>query len=115
MINVPVALLSLSAVATAAALTDVNSQSSPNPSSRQHARDVLKPLQKRENCGAGLGSCPAGQCCSQYGWCGVTSEHCGAGCQSGFGTCGGGGGGGNEETLSTPRPKFGSIPYGEYP
>ncbi|KAK4647827.1 uncharacterized protein QC761_104780 [Podospora bellae-mahoneyi] len=110
MINVPVTLLSLSAVATAAALADANSQStSPNPSPRQHARDTL---QKRANCGAGIGNCPSGQCCSQYGWCGVTSEHCGTGCQSGFGTCTGGGGGNNEETLSTPRPKFGSIPYG---
>ncbi|KAI9175254.1 hypothetical protein H9P43_006615 [Blastocladiella emersonii ATCC 22665] len=26
--------------------------------------------------------CPGGQCCSQYGWCGTTSEYCGTGCQS---------------------------------
>jgi len=30
---------------------------------------------------------PTGQCCSQWGWCGVTSGHCGAGCQRSFGTC----------------------------
>lgn len=29
-----------------------------------------------------------GTCCSQYGWCGATGEHCGEGCQVGFGTCG---------------------------
>ncbi|KAK7989499.1 hypothetical protein PG990_006366 [Apiospora arundinis] len=26
-------------------------------------------------------------CCSQYGFCGATPAHCGAGCQAGFGTC----------------------------
>lgn len=29
-----------------------------------------------------------GNCCSQYGWCGSTTDHCGTGCQSAFGTCG---------------------------
>jgi len=29
------------------------------------------------------GGCPAGTCCSQYGYCGTTTDHCGAGCQSG--------------------------------
>jgi peptidoglycan/xylan/chitin deacetylase (PgdA/CDA1 family) len=32
-----------------------------------------------------------GNCCSQYGWCGSSGDHCGTGCNSGFGTCGGGG------------------------
>ncbi|ORX42224.1 hypothetical protein BCR36DRAFT_308236, partial [Piromyces finnis] len=31
--------------------------------------------------------CPSGECCSQYGWCGTESIHCGAGCQSEFGQC----------------------------
>ncbi|KAF2019070.1 carbohydrate esterase family 4 protein [Aaosphaeria arxii CBS 175.79] len=31
---------------------------------------------------------PFGNCCSQYGWCGSTTDHCGTGCQSAFGTCG---------------------------
>ncbi|KAI9151059.1 hypothetical protein H9P43_009674 [Blastocladiella emersonii ATCC 22665] len=26
--------------------------------------------------------CPAGECCSQYGYCGTTSAYCGTGCQS---------------------------------
>jgi len=30
-----------------------------------------------------------GQCCSQYGWCGSSSAHCGTGCQSAFGLCSG--------------------------
>ncbi|MCJ1464811.1 chitin deacetylase [Pseudocyphellaria aurata] len=29
-----------------------------------------------------------GGCCSQYGFCGKTSDYCGAGCQVDFGTCG---------------------------
>ncbi|KAF1842529.1 carbohydrate esterase family 4 protein, partial [Cucurbitaria berberidis CBS 394.84] len=28
-----------------------------------------------------------GNCCSQYGWCGSTTDHCSAGCNSAFGTC----------------------------
>ncbi|ORX46003.1 glycoside hydrolase/deacetylase [Piromyces finnis] len=39
-------------------------------------------------CGAEFGSCPEGQCCSQYGYCGVSSDHCTTGCQSSFGQCG---------------------------
>lgn len=40
--------------------------------------------------GAGLGyTCGSGKCCSQYGWCGTSTDYCGAGCQSGYGaTCG---------------------------
>ncbi|KAL1837393.1 hypothetical protein VTJ49DRAFT_3933 [Mycothermus thermophilus] len=30
---------------------------------------------------------PFGECCSAGGWCGSTTDHCGAGCQPGFGTC----------------------------
>ncbi|KUJ12321.1 uncharacterized protein LY89DRAFT_592922 [Mollisia scopiformis] len=29
-----------------------------------------------------------GPCCSQWGYCGNTNAHCGAGCMAGFGTCG---------------------------
>ncbi|KAG9232412.1 putative killer toxin subunits alpha/beta [Amylocarpus encephaloides] len=43
-------------------------------------------------CGATSGSSCAGssfgQCCSSFGFCGVTETHCGVGCQAGFGTCG---------------------------
>ncbi|PVH85606.1 carbohydrate esterase family 4 protein [Cadophora sp. DSE1049] len=35
----------------------------------------------------------AGACCSQYGYCGNTTDYCGAGCQSSFGTC---------STITTP-------------
>ncbi|KAK7193611.1 hypothetical protein DPSP01_000163 [Paraphaeosphaeria sporulosa] len=46
-------------------------------------------------CGGNTGStCQGsqfGNCCSQAGWCGTTTDHCGTGCQSLFGTCGGDG------------------------
>ncbi|EEE66386.1 hypothetical protein OsJ_22712 [Oryza sativa Japonica Group] len=46
-----------------------------------------------EQCGSQAGGalCPNCLCCSQYGWCGSTSDYCGAGCQS---QCSGGCGGG---------------------
>ncbi|CZR54754.1 uncharacterized protein PAC_04638 [Phialocephala subalpina] len=31
--------------------------------------------------------CPVGQCCSKYGYCGTTSDFCGAGCHPDAGTC----------------------------
>ncbi|OUM64358.1 carbohydrate-binding module family 18 protein [Piromyces sp. E2] len=40
-----------------------------------------------ERCGGKYGSCASGLCCSQYGWCGKTGEHCGTGCQKGYGKC----------------------------
>lgn len=44
------------------------------------------------SCGTGTtslctGEATGGQCCSQYGFCGATSAHCGTGCQSAYGTC----------------------------
>ncbi|KAL7267765.1 hypothetical protein RUND412_009632 [Rhizina undulata] len=34
--------------------------------------------------------CSGVQCCSQYGYCGNTTDYCGTGCQSAFGSCTGG-------------------------
>lgn len=40
-------------------------------------------------CGGAQGFvCEAGACCSQFGFCGTTAEHCGAGCNPVFGVCG---------------------------
>ncbi|KAI1870410.1 uncharacterized protein JN550_005338 [Neoarthrinium moseri] len=36
----------------------------------------------------GKQQCPLGVCCSQFGFCGSTSEFCDKGCQSDFGGCG---------------------------
>jgi len=38
-------------------------------------------------CGGSYGSCPEGTCCSKFGYCGTTKDHCGAGCQSKYGYC----------------------------
>jgi hypothetical protein len=44
------------------------------------------------NCGGNTGfTCGGsefGNCCSQAGWCGTTTDHCGTGCQNVFGVCG---------------------------
>ncbi|KAJ9205070.1 CAZyme family GH18 [Paecilomyces variotii] len=42
--------------------------------------------QKAVECGVGAPhgreKCPAGQCCSKFGYCGIGPDHCGKGCQS---------------------------------
>lgn len=43
------------------------------------------PLSTDGTCGLEKGKCP-NSCCSQYGNCGTTAAHCGAGCQYAFGT-----------------------------
>jgi hypothetical protein len=44
-------------------------------------------------CGVDFGNTFCGDatfpCCSQYGWCGALSDHCGTGCQSPYGLCAG--------------------------
>ncbi|CAN1226108.1 unnamed protein product [Linum perenne] len=62
-----------------------------------------------QNCGRQAGNvvCPGGLCCSQFGWCGNTPDHCTTGCQS---QCGGSGatpipipsGGGDVGSIITP-------------
>ncbi|KAK0726188.1 hypothetical protein B0T21DRAFT_315323 [Apiosordaria backusii] len=41
-------------------------------------------------CGEGVGRCPEGQCCSDYGFCGLTVDHCHPlfDCQTQYGVCG---------------------------
>ncbi|KAK9717737.1 hypothetical protein K7432_005957 [Basidiobolus ranarum] len=40
-----------------------------------------------QTCGAQIGSCAPGLCCSEYGYCGYTSDHCGTNCQPAYGAC----------------------------
>lgn len=70
----------------------------------------LLQLSAAEQCGtqAGGALCPNNLCCSQYGWCGSTSDYCGNGCQS---QCGGGGGGGEGGGGSTGKASFYTAPY----
>ena len=47
------------------------------------------PESKNKRCGPNeLVMCPAGQCCSQWGWCGNETSHCGKGCKPAYGVCG---------------------------
>jgi len=50
-----------------------------------------------QRCGSGYGKCPAGECCSKWGYCGTTSEYCSnsQGCQLAYGDCKCGSGFGN--------------------
>ncbi|XP_040380967.1 chitinase 1 [Oryza brachyantha] len=45
---------------------------------------------RSEQCGSQAGGalCPNCLCCSKWGWCGSTSDYCGAGCQSQCSGCG---------------------------
>jgi Chitin recognition protein len=39
-------------------------------------------------CGGTTGYvCPSSLCCSPWGYCGSSSDHCGSGCQTAFGAC----------------------------
>ncbi|KAF2203411.1 glycoside hydrolase/deacetylase [Delitschia confertaspora ATCC 74209] len=56
-------------------------------------------------CGAGK-TCQGsvfGNCCSQYGYCGTTTDHCGTGCQPALGTCGG------SQPVSSVKPTTTSV------
>jgi hypothetical protein len=53
---------------------------------------VSQPVSSSALCGEANGGVTClgshfGNCCSQYGYCGNSDSYCGAGCQSGFGTC----------------------------
>jgi len=66
------------------------------------------PVSTDGSCGAGKATCKGstfGNCCSQYGWCGSTTGHCGTGCQSGSGTCTSSGGSGGTTPAPTTPPK----------
>ncbi|KAE8847587.1 hypothetical protein PTNB73_01435 [Pyrenophora teres f. teres] len=43
-----------------------------------------------------------GNCCSQSGWCGTSSGHCGVGCDKNFGTC---------TTATSPQGPKGVVSY----
>ncbi|KAL6592487.1 hypothetical protein LY90DRAFT_707049 [Neocallimastix californiae] len=54
--------------------------------------DINKPFQQSNDgsCGNlinGFFTCPGNYCCSQFGFCGTSSLHCGQGCQPEYGHC----------------------------
>jgi Chitin recognition protein len=55
-----------------------------------HRRHLLQQLvaQPGGQCGPSINTrCLPTQCCSQWGWCGITAAHCSTGCQPSYGTC----------------------------
>lgn len=52
-----------------------------------------KPFSTNYRCGPGFGTTCLGyedaSCCSQYGYCGSSSDYCGKSCQAGYGNCAG--------------------------
>ncbi|KNC95896.1 uncharacterized protein SPPG_09564 [Spizellomyces punctatus DAOM BR117] len=44
-------------------------------------------IERNAPCGNGIGTCAEGLCCSEWGWCGSTIDHCSGNCQPSFGTC----------------------------
>lgn len=75
-------------------------------------------LEKRRDaegrCGGVYGSCAAGECCSEAGWCGTTSDDCySPGCQFKYGPgCYENRTPAGASTSTVARPKVGNIPYG---
>ncbi|PRW32547.1 polysaccharide deacetylase isoform A [Chlorella sorokiniana] len=62
--------------------------SSPKPSPSPSPKPSLPVAAPGGACGPAVGArCPINQCCSQYGYCGITAQHCGAGCQKTYGQC----------------------------
>ncbi|KAI1384214.1 carbohydrate-binding module family 18 protein [Hypoxylon trugodes] len=77
----------LSCVAPAPSSTSTTSTTSTKSSTTTAAATTF-PVTTNGRCGTGFNlACAAGQCCSQYGYCGTGSTYCGTGCQKGFGTC----------------------------
>ena len=73
--------------ATSSSTTSVTSSSTTSrtlPSETARAKDRCGIIDNKN-----YGSCTDGECCSKYGWCGVTEAHCdvNSGCQSEFGRC----------------------------
>jgi peptidoglycan/xylan/chitin deacetylase (PgdA/CDA1 family) len=66
------------------------------------------------NCGEGIGSCAAGECCSVSGFCGTTDNHCySPGCKYKYGPkCAENNPPAGSNTSSISREKIGSVPYG---
>ncbi|ORY74484.1 hypothetical protein LY90DRAFT_378276, partial [Neocallimastix californiae] len=70
---------------------------------------IFKKRELGERCGRGYGSCSEGQCCSVFGWCGITEQHCNllGGCQLRYGKCS------NEGKVDRCGPGIGRCPAGE--
>jgi hypothetical protein len=61
------------------------------------------PTGNNQNCGTQF-------CCSQFGFCGTTTDHCGTGCQSAFGKCGTGPAPTSTSSVTAPTSTPGAAP-----
>ncbi|KAI8941905.1 hypothetical protein NX059_000019 [Plenodomus lindquistii] len=81
-----------------------------------HARSEpsLETRASPPECGPGVGSCPAGKCCSTAFYCGTTGDYCiSPGCNYKYGPgCPENNPPAGTNTSSIPRKKVGSVPYG---
>jgi len=68
------------------------------------------PISTDGRCGKEYGKCPSDECCSKYGWCGHSEQHCSIdqGCLSEFGKC-------NVNTSTNGRcgKEYGKCPKNE--
>ncbi|OAL51486.1 chitin binding protein, partial [Pyrenochaeta sp. DS3sAY3a] len=81
----------------------------------QEARGNLDSRQNTDGqCGPGFGSCAAGSCCNEDGWCGTGPSFCySPGCQYAYGpACPENAQPAGTNLSSVPRTKFGSVLYG---
>ena len=64
-------------------------------------------ISKDGRCGAGIGRCPAGSCCSKWGSCGIFDDHCllSNGCQPQYGECRESGSDGHHDDDKKPEPE----------
>ncbi|KAM7207843.1 hypothetical protein V8F20_001885, partial [Naviculisporaceae sp. PSN 640] len=89
--------------------TSTSTSTRPTPSSA-----LPLEVSKDGSCGNGF-TCQGsefGDCCSEHGWCGGTSDHCGPKCQAQFGLCASSGTGSSSSSptpTSTGRPGGGAT------
>jgi len=72
---------------TTTTTTTTTTTKTKNASTTTTIKETTIPISTDGRCGEGHGICPNNKCCSKYGYCGTTDQHCGTGCQTGFGKC----------------------------
>ena len=95
---------------TGARFTGVNELLKP----KTQVKTAVVARQDDRQCGAGVGNCPAGQCCSEAGYCGTEDDYCySPGCDYAHGPgCPENATPGGTNTSSIARPKLGNVQYG---
>jgi len=68
---------------------DINKGCQPKYGICNSASGEVTKISTNGRCGSEYGKCPKDYCCSKYGWCNTTKEHCDVdhGCQAKYGSC----------------------------